>query len=215
MWNRIRCFGLILFAITLVSNNFAGALPLKPSAQNKFTSPTKSSPKPAKYLISQAKQELIRQLLELSGGKQTFDKTQQIILSQQKQELPKILKQMIDASSHLTPSQRKDAYAKANQNISSALDEFGRYMSAETTYQEFLERVYYPIYNQYFTESDLKDLVSFYKTPIGKKLIEISPQISATSQKLTFEIMMPRLSEILNRMIQKEINSINKSPKSP
>ncbi len=215
MWNRIGYFGIILFATALVSNNFADALPLKPSAQNELTSPAKSSSKLPRNLISKSKIKLIDQLLEIVGGKQTYDQTQQLVLSQQKQELPKILKQMIDASSSLTPSQKKDAYAKAIQNMSSALDEFGQYMSAETTYQEFLQRVYYPVYDQYFTESDLNDLVAFYKTPIGRKLISISPQLSATSQKLTFEIIMPRLSEIISRMIQKEMDSINKSPTVP
>jgi uncharacterized protein len=192
MWNRTGYFGVIL-----------------------FTPPTQSSVKLSKKPILKSKKELISQLLEIVGGKQTYDQTQQIVLSQQKQELPKILKQMIDGYSGLTPSQKKDAYARAIQNMSSALDEFGQYMSAETTYQEFLERVYYPIYDQYFTESDLKDLVAFYKTPIGRKLISISPQLSATSQKLTFEIIMPRLSEIMGRMIQKEMDSINKLPKAP
>jgi uncharacterized protein len=215
MWNRTGYFGVILFTTALISNNFAGALPLKPSVQDKFTPPTQSSVKLSKKPILKSKKELISQLLEIVGGKQTYDQTQQIVLSQQKQELPKILKQMIDGYSGLTPSQKKDAYARAIQNMSSALDEFGQYMSAETTYQEFLERVYYPIYDQYFTESDLKDLVAFYKTPIGRKLISISPQLSATSQKLTFEIIMPRLSEIMGRMIQKEMDSINKLPKAP
>jgi uncharacterized protein len=215
MWKRIGCFGMILFATVLMSNKFAGALPLSPSTQNELISPAKSTVKLPKNLISKSKKELIHQLLELLGGKKTYDQTQQLVLSQQKQELPKILKQMIDASSRLTPSQKKDAYAKANQNISSALDEFGKYMSAETTYQEFLERIYYPVYDQYFTETDLKDLVAFYKTPIGRKLISISPQLSATSQKLTFEIIMPRLSEIISRMIQKEMDSIKKLPTAP
>ena len=215
MWNRIGCFGIILFATALTSNKSVDALPLAPLAQSELKSPTKISIKPSKNLISKSKKEIIRQLLEILGGKQTYDQTQQLVLSQQKQELPKILKQMIDASSRLTPSQKKDAYAKANQNISSALDEFGQYMSADTTYQEFLERVYYPIYDQYFTETDLKDLVAFYKTPIGRKLILISPQLSATSQKLTFELIMPRLSEIINRMIEKEIDSINKLTTAP
>jgi uncharacterized protein len=215
MWNRIGYFGMTLFATVLISNNLAGASPLKLSTQNQLISPTEFSAKSSKKTILKSKKELISQLLEIAGGKQIYDQTQQIILSQQKQELPKILKQMIESYSSLTPSQKKDAYAKAIQNMSAALDELGQYLSAETTYQELLERVYYPIYDQYFTEADLRDLVAFYKTPIGKKLISISPQLSATSQKLTFEVIMPRLSEIIGRMIQKEMDSINKLPKTP
>ncbi|NJR66363.1 MAG: DUF2059 domain-containing protein [Leptolyngbyaceae cyanobacterium CRU_2_3] len=31
-----------------------------------------------------------------------------------------------------------------------------------------LERVYYPVYDQYFTEADLSSLIAFYQTPIGE-----------------------------------------------
>jgi hypothetical protein len=36
----------------------------------------------------------------------------------------------------------------------------------------------YPIYHKYLTRNDIKDLVAFYKTPIGRKTIEVMPSIS-------------------------------------
>ncbi len=35
-----------------------------------------------------------------------------------------------------------------------------------------------PIYNKYFHIDELQDLVKFYKSPTGKKLVEVSPQLS-------------------------------------
>ena len=32
-----------------------------------------------------------------------------------------------------------------------------------------------PIYNKYFTEEDIKQLIAFYQTPLGKKLISVNP----------------------------------------
>jgi uncharacterized protein len=215
MWNRVRYFGLILFTTTLISNNLVSALPIKPSVQDETLLPTKSSAKFPPRPILKAKRELIRQLLEITGGKQKYDQVQKIILLQQQQEFPKVIQQMIDSSSTLTSSQKKDAYAKATSITSSLMNEFSKYLSEEATYQEILERVYYPTYDQYFTELDLKELILFYETPIGKKLILISPELSATSQKLTFEVIMPRLSQILSRMMKQEIDSITPLPKAP
>ena len=82
MSSRIGCFGIILFATALVSNNFASALPLRPSTQNELTLPTKSSDKFSKKLILKSKKELILQLLEIVGGKQAYDQNQQLALSQ-------------------------------------------------------------------------------------------------------------------------------------
>ena len=35
-----------------------------------------------------------------------------------------------------------------------------------------------PIYDKYYTEEDIDQLIKFYDTPIGKKMIETSPKIS-------------------------------------
>ena len=37
------------------------------------------------------------------------------------------------------------------------------------------------IYAQRFTEKEIRDAVAFYKTPLGKKIIEVEPQVLETS----------------------------------
>ncbi|MCL2831780.1 MAG: DUF2059 domain-containing protein [Treponema sp.] len=37
--------------------------------------------------------------------------------------------------------------------------------------------IYVPIYDKYFTQDDIKQLIEFYESPIGKKLIEQTPSI--------------------------------------
>ena len=38
-----------------------------------------------------------------------------------------------------------------------------------------------PVYAKHFTESEIKELIAFYKTPIGKKLVDKLPVISQES----------------------------------
>lgn len=38
-----------------------------------------------------------------------------------------------------------------------------------------------PVYAKHFTESEIKELIAFYKTPIGKKLVEKLPVITQES----------------------------------
>jgi hypothetical protein len=45
---------------------------------------------------------------------------------------------------------------------------------------EFLDEII-PIYQKYYTNDDLKQLVAFYQTPIGQKTISILPQLSRES----------------------------------
>lgn len=38
-----------------------------------------------------------------------------------------------------------------------------------------------PIYEKYFTHEELKQLIAFYESPIGKKIIKVQPQIMMES----------------------------------
>jgi hypothetical protein len=38
-----------------------------------------------------------------------------------------------------------------------------------------------PIYDKYYTETDIDQLIEFYKSPVGKKMIEVQPQLTQES----------------------------------
>ena len=42
-------------------------------------------------------------------------------------------------------------------------------------------RIYIPIYDKHFSHDDIKKLIQFYESPIGKKLIEATPRITQES----------------------------------
>ena len=53
-----------------------------------------------------------------------------------------------------------------------------------------------PIYQKYLTLSDLKQIVAFYQTPVGKKLGEAVPSISMDSMQLGQKIGVEIVQEI-------------------
>lgn len=76
-----------------------------------------------------------------------------------------VAKTMIDAF--------KKNYPKVDQKI---WDEFAKEIKSE----DLIEMVV-PVYDKYYTEDDVDQLLAFYKTPIGKKSIEVMPQIAQES----------------------------------
>ena len=51
---------------------------------------------------------------------------------------------------------------------------------AEFDMNEFIEMVI-PIYERHFTHDEIEQLIAFYESPIGKKLIKVQPQITIES----------------------------------
>jgi hypothetical protein len=44
-----------------------------------------------------------------------------------------------------------------------------------------------PVYKNHFTESDLKEAISMFASPIGKKISEKAPLIAQESMKVSME----------------------------
>ncbi len=57
-------------------------------------------------------------------------------------------------------------------------------------------------YAQLFTESELKDLIAFYKTPTGQKYASLQPALAAKSQTISLAILQQHQSELADLMRQ-------------
>jgi uncharacterized protein len=62
-----------------------------------------------------------------------------------------------------------------------------------------------PIYMKHFTEADILELLKFYQTPVGQKLIEKTPVITQESMQVGQEWGM--------KLSQKVFEKLNKEPK--
>ncbi len=51
---------------------------------------------------------------------------------------------------------------------------------AEFDVNEFIEMII-PIYDKHFTHEEIKQLIAFYESPIGKKMIKVQPQLMMDS----------------------------------
>lgn len=68
--------------------------------------------------------------------------------------------------------------------------------------KKLVDEIMPAIYDKHFTAEEISDLVKFYQSPIGKKMLEKTPEITAdmTNSLLTIEI--PELSKKLSKMVK-------------
>lgn len=66
------------------------------------------------------------------------------------------------------------------QLLPDAPDAFWRDFIAEVDHAE-LEAMIIPIYQQHLSEEDVRQLVAFYSTPVGRKLVRLQPVIAEES----------------------------------
>lgn len=69
------------------------------------------------------------------------------------------------------------------QNFSNVPEEFWNNFMKEVN-PEMLITMIIPIYDKYYTEEDIKKMIEFYQSPVGKKVISTLPQVMQESTQV-------------------------------
>lgn len=90
---------------------------------------------------------------------------------------------------------------------------------AEHFRYEELEPGFIRMYTDLFTEEEMRALIAFYRTPVGQRMVELTPEIAARTQQITSELMeeaMPELMELMMESMDMEMTEeTEKSPPRP
>lgn len=75
---------------------------------------------------------------------------------------------------------------------------FSKYMSWESLKDDIIK-----IYTDAFTENELKQITAFYKTPVGKKMLERTPEIMGKSMQLGVRRVQENQADLI-RMLKED-----------
>lgn len=151
------------------------------------------SPPPAQDTITPEKKALIKELLGLLNSGNTAGAIAIQFLEQFQQSaiilIKSDLREWIKAQK-FAPAEKKRLEAEMDESAQRILTRLRAEFPKRINLGEILEIVLLEVYDKYFTEAEVKDLIAFYKTPTGQKIIKILPQISAE--------MFPRIGQLMN-----------------
>ena len=178
-----------------------------PPAKPNKTSPTaKTSTNITE--ISPSKRALIRELLELTETTKTAN---QLIDARVRSDLPRLLSALLKDAPFLN-SDRPEVQSQLSDLISRMAGKYRDRVIQKIDISQLIEQVSYPVYDQYFTESELRDIISFYKSDTGKKAIQIMPQVLGDSIARTNEILLPKMATIMTEIIAEELLKVLANP---
>jgi uncharacterized protein len=156
------------------------------------------------------KKELIRELLEVTGARNNASKLLDSVVGELNNQYPLIVERLADADPSLTPAQRKQAKQILGENRAQFTQQLLERIKQRVDVGEIIEGISSSLYDQYFTEDELKDLVVFYKTPTGKKTLSVLPEYFAASIRLTSEKLLPIITPIIMEMAAEEKERIKR-----
>lgn len=75
------------------------------------------------------------------------------------------------------------------------------FMDEHFRYEE-MEPDFIRMYTDMYTEEEIRGLAAFYRTPLGQRMIETLPEISAASQGIVMERLQSAMPELIRRMTE-------------
>jgi hypothetical protein len=129
---------------------------------------------------TESKQEMIRELLTIAGivGMAEQMRDQQSVVELMRMQ-PSYHEMMEWATSEQT-----DLSAADRQRLLARLDDFDAFaeryralFNERLDFSAIIEAVYPPLYDKTFSEEELRQMVTFYRTPVGRKSIEVMPSL--------------------------------------
>lgn len=94
-------------------------------------------------------------------------------VSGQKKNYETMINQMFEIFKKNIPESKKEMFLRMEKELMKGIDEINEKLL--------------PIYKKYLTYEDLLGLIKFYKTPLGKKFVRVTPPIQKESMKIGAE----------------------------
>ncbi len=194
MFNRILSLGLTSLLILLVPTVARTQQPQNIIVQKRSSAQ-----------ISERKRLLIQEFLELTGGIEAMQQATQVMLAQFQQEF-QILQNDFPGSEELSSEERQQIQVSINRDM----NRMNQLLMERIDFNEIIEQVYYPLYDKYYSEEDLRVLIEFYKTPTGQKTVQVMPQLLQESMQRTSQIIQPQVMSIIQEIMDEERERIRR-----
>ena len=119
--------------------------------------------------------------------------------------MPAMLRQqavaMIEADPKLNAEQKQQAIAKAEQMLPGVAKAMAKIFNDPALIDEMITEMV-PLYTNNYSVEEIRQLTAFYKSPVGRKMMTLTPKLAAEGMAIGQRIMNPRLGKLMQDTMQ-------------
>jgi hypothetical protein len=146
------------------------------------------------------KRALINDLLKVIQAERNIQASMTMAIGVMRKSFAELISKTVPNEIGEKTSESDEARKRAAELTSKTMERFQDRLMKEINVSELVENVTVPLYDKFYTESELKDLIAFYKTPTGQKSISIQPQLTGEGAARTMDYLMPKMQKITREM---------------
>lgn len=154
-----------------------------------------------------SKADAIRELLAIAG---VAGVSEQMLEQQSLVELMRI-RPLYASMIELAVSEQTDLREPQREQLRERLADFeafaARFRSLfveRVNFSQIIESAYAPLYERYFSEQELAQMLAFYRTPVGRKSIEVMPSLLAEAARSIDEALRPLSVALVQQIVAEQ-----------
>jgi hypothetical protein len=172
-----------------------------------------ATPAPAADANDPAKQGAIKELLAAIDAQKLVSAIGNSAQMQAKQLVPAILSDALTENKTMTDKQKQAAVPTLQKNaVPKLVDSAGQVFASDQFRQDAMQ-AQYEAYGKYYTTQEIKDLTTFYKSPTGRKFIEVQDQVGRDVVNGLMQKYMPESIKATRDQADKEVAAVKPAAK--
>ncbi|HYP50839.1 MAG TPA: DUF2059 domain-containing protein, partial [Pyrinomonadaceae bacterium] len=136
----------------------------------------------------------------------------ELIFANQEKEFPKIMLSLLEEDKNLTQAQKQELKKSADE-MAGRVNQRNREFLQKLNLPQMVEDISYSLYDKYFTENELRDLIAFYKSPTGQKTISVMPSLMTDVMTDVQKVFLPKMQEFIKQTTEAELAELKKQKK--
>ncbi len=158
-------------------------------------------------VLAESYDDDLKQLFEITGVKNNYAGLNNVIINQMQAGFFQAADQKINGDA-LTEEQKQQVGDMLKTRFGEMVKSYQSFVSEKMPYTQVEEEIYMPLYKETYTHDEVKELITFYQSDVGKKTIEFSQSIPEQAAKKSAEKYDSIISEYLNQQIKDNIESV-------
>ncbi|MDX1987211.1 MAG: DUF2059 domain-containing protein [Candidatus Obscuribacter sp.] len=150
------------------------------------------------------KAALLKELCTLLAPGKSAESTMLAAFAEQEKQTPEIIDAIISqrAPKDATPEKIAEVKKAMVETQLKVLRRTHELFSKQIDMNGLCMSIYTTVYDKYFTEPQLKQLIAFYKSSAGKRLVEVQPQIATEAIRMTNKEIEGKIMSISQQVAQ-------------
>lgn len=159
--------------------------------------------------MADAYEDDLKNLFELTGVQNNYVGLNSVIINQMQAGYFQAADQHIDSES-LSEDQKKQVGELLKNRFTEMVEGYKNYIAEKMPYEAVENEVYIPLYKETYSHDEVKELVAFYSSPIGKKIIDFSQKLPEQAAKKSAEKYDSIISDYVKLKINENIALVKK-----